>query len=373
MGFDWKEMFNETSKQVRDGFDEIKKQVNQIVDSEFPEFPKNNRSWACKCGEIVDSKYEFCPKCGISKKEMINSFLEKQSICELETSRKIAKELSEKNVLMMQKISLLSGQCSDLQNSLDITKNKLKNMQLEYNNLNDKYLQLKREFDTINKTKNTSFGTDYTSDGDFNKSNKTHTNEYKNISYNGFLHKVYDDYNTSIENEAESVNCFNIALEYKRAGRFSEAIDMQVKSIRYYLFDPDLKGNFYSMAKTYYLMHRYDDSLNCYRIYLQLCVLQGNKKLSFNLLKNMGHAIYDERNKNEKKIEIAYYRSALVGNPLNNEQYRLMSDEYDKSLAKHIAFAASLDIEKMDLRINKTLSEIKTMMLHYTRFRNMNS
>ena len=119
MSFAWENMFNKTSKQVKDGFHEITKQVSQMMDSDLPDFPKNNRPWGCKCGTIVDSKYEFCPKCGTSKKELINSFLEKQSIEELEESRNRVDVLLTENRQLKQKINLLNGRCSDLENGID--------------------------------------------------------------------------------------------------------------------------------------------------------------------------------------------------------------------------------------------------------------
>lgn len=40
MSFAWENMFNKTSKQVKDGFHEITKQVSQMMDSDLPDFPK---------------------------------------------------------------------------------------------------------------------------------------------------------------------------------------------------------------------------------------------------------------------------------------------------------------------------------------------
>ena len=410
MSFAWEDMFNKTSKQVKDSFHEITKQVNQLIDSDLPDFPKNNRPWGCKCGTIVDSKYDFCPKCGTSKKELINSFLEKQSIQELEDNRKNAKTLLNENQRMKQEINLLTTECSDLQSNLDITKGKLTNLQSEYNKLKSKYRQIQKEINSIRMTNETSkssysstntnanananASTNVNTNAKTNTNTNTNTNtstvynrDYMGISYPDFLHDVYDKYNNSIQDETKSLGFFNIAVDYKRAGKFSEAIDMQVKSIRYYLFDPEILNNFYSMAKTYYLMCKYADSLNCYRIYLQLCILKSPdiandfhaandgiidaairlNMIFRNLFKNMGHSMYDEKNKKEKGIEINYYRSELVNNPLINPQYKMMSENYEKELINLTAPSVFDDMQKMIDYPNKTLPEIKTMMLHYTR------
>ena len=122
-------------------------------------------------------------------------------------------------------------------------------------------------------------------------------------------------------------------------------------------------------------MKQYDDSLNCYRIYLQLGILQNmdtDFEYLLNLFKNMGHSVFDEKNKNEKRMEIEYYRSELVNKPLDNEQYRMMSAEYDRTLINQISSAAYIDIAKMGECKNNTLPSIKTMMLHYTRLHDMN-
>lgn len=378
MNFMWEDMISKTSKQVKDGFHEITKQVNQLVDSDLPDFPKNNRPWGCKCGTIVDSKYDFCPKCGTSRKELIKSFLEEQAIHEFEMNCENMKKISDENQRMQnenqrmqQEIKFLNGKCFDLRNNLDTTKNTLNKIKDEYNDLKDKYQQIQRELDEVNKVN----VKDESANNNYRNSGKSCDKDYTNISYLDFLHDVYDGYTNLIENEAENLKCFDTAVEYKRAGRFSEAIDMQVKSIRYYFFDPNLKGNFYSMAKTYYLMKQYDDSLNCYRIYLQLGILQNmdtDFEYLLNLFKNMGHSVFDEKNKNEKRMEIEYYRSELVNKPLDNEQYRMMSAEYDRTLINQISSAAYIDIAKMGECKNNTLPSIKTMMLHYTRLHDMN-
>lgn len=202
-----------------------------------------------------------------------------------------------------------------------------------------------------------------------------------------YLHDVYDNYNKSAQSSQKSLNYFNAAVDQKRAGRYSEAINLQVQSIQCYLFDPEIPSNFYSMAKTYYLMNRNKDSLNCYRIYLQLCILKSpdiakdlyalnngaadaamRLNMSFwNLFKNMGHAMLDERNKSEKEIEIKYYRSELISKPLNDERTKLMSEQYDKELARQIAPLVFDEMQEMVDFPNKTLPNIKDMMLHYSR------
>lgn len=382
MSFAWENMFNKTSKQVKDGFHEITKQVSQMMDSDLPDFPKNNRPWGCKCGTIVDSKYEFCPKCGTSKKELINSFLEKQSIEELEESRNRVDVLLTENRQLKQKMNLLNGRCSDLENGIDSIKRELENLQVEYDNLKEKYSQLKNRINREQKSDN------------YSRNNHTDTprnndRDYTNISYIDYLHDVYDKYNTSMQSPQESLNYFNAAVDYKRAGRYSEAIDFQIQSIQCYLFDPEIPSNFYSMAKTYYLMNKNDDSLNCYHIYLQLCIIKSpdiakdlyainngatdaamRLNMSFwNLFKNVGHAMFDEKNNLKKKNEIEYYRSELVNKPLNNERTKLMSEQYDKELARYVA---PILFEKMQEMIdfpNKTLPNVKNMMLHYARLR----
>ena len=164
-----------------------------------------------------------------------------------------------------------------MQSNLDITKGKLTNLQSEYNKLTSKYRQIQKEINSIrmtNETSKSSYSSTNTNANanananastNVNTNAKTNTNtntntstvynrDYMGISYPDFLHDVYDKYNNSIQDETKSLGFFNIAVDYKRAGKFSEAIDMQVKSIRYYLFDPEILNNFYSMAKTYYLM-----------------------------------------------------------------------------------------------------------------------
>lgn len=380
MGFTWENMFNKTSKQVKDGFHEITKQVSQMMDSDLPDFPKNNRPWGCKCGTIVDSKYDFCPKCGTSKKEIINSFLEKQSLEELEESRKRVEILLNENQQMKQKINSLNEKCSDLQNRMDSLKNKIKGLQFEYDSLKEKYSQLKNRINAEQKNDSSSANT-------YTKTPRYNNRDYTNISYMDYLHDVYDNYNKSSQSYQDSLNYFNAAVDQKRAGRYSEAIDLQVQSIQCYLFDPEIPNNFYSMAKTYYLMNRNKDSLNCYRIYLQLCILKSpdiakdlyalnngapdaamRLNMSFwNLFKNMGHAMLDERNKLEKKIEIEYYRSELVSKPLNDERTKLMSEQYDKELARQVAPLVFDEMQEMVDFPNKTLPNIKDMMLHYSR------
>ena len=380
MSFTWENMFNKTSKQVKDGFHEITKQVSQMMDSDLPDFPKNNRPWGCKCGTIVDSKYDFCPKCGTSKKEIINSFLEKQSLEELEESRKRVEILLNKNQQMKQKINSLNEKCSDLQNRMDSLKNKIKGLQFEYDSLKEKYSQLKNRINADQKNDSSSANT-------HTKTPRYNNRDYTNISYIDYLHDVYDNYNKSTQSSQDSLNYFNAAVDQKRAGRYSEAIDLQVQSIQCYLFDPEIPNNFYSMAKTYYLMNRNKDSLNCYRIYLQLCILKSpdiakdlyalnngapdaamRLNMSFwNLFKNMGHAMLDERNKLEKKMEIEYYRSELVSKPLNDERTKLMSEKYDKELARQVAPLVFDEIQEMVDFPNKTLPNIKDMMLHYSR------
>lgn len=63
------------------------------------------------------------------------------------------------------------------------------------------------------------------------------------------------------------------------------------------------------------------------------------------------------------------YRSELVNKPLNNERTKLMSEQYDKELARYVA---PILFEKMQEMIdfpNKTLPNVKNMMLHYARLR----
>lgn len=89
----------------------------------------------------------------------------------------------------------------------------------------------------------------------------------------------------------------------------------------------------------------------------------------WNLFKNVGHAMFDEKNNLKKKNEIEYYRSELVNKPLNNERTKLMCEQYDKELARYVA---PILFEKMQEMIdfpNKTLPNVKNMMLHYARLR----
>ena len=158
MGFDWKEMFSETSKQVRDGFGEIKKQVNQIVDSDLPEFPKNNRPWACKCGQVVDSKYEFCPKCGTSKKEIIHEFLSQQANQELDTGRKQIdylqnenQTLKRENQALEHRINTLNGQCNDLRNNLEDENRRYKILSQKYIDLEDNLRGERNSFNDLSQ------------------------------------------------------------------------------------------------------------------------------------------------------------------------------------------------------------------------------
>ena len=158
MGFDWKEMFSETSKQVRDGFGEIKKQVNQIVDSDLPEFPKNNRPWACKCGQVVDSKYEFCPKCGTSKKEIIREFLSQQANQELDTGRKQIdylqnenQTLKRENQALEHRINTLNGQCNDLRNNLEDENRRYKILSQKYIELEDNLRDERNSFNDLSQ------------------------------------------------------------------------------------------------------------------------------------------------------------------------------------------------------------------------------
>lgn len=54
---------------------------------------------------------------------------------------------------------------------------------------------------------------------------------------------------------------------------------------------------------------------------------------------------------------------------MNNERTKLMSEQYDKELARYVA---PILFEKMQEMIdfpNKTLPNVKNMMLHYARLR----
>lgn len=241
--------------------------------------------------------------------------------------------------------------------------------EMYYNLLNNSLNNIQKEFRQFEHIKVNVTNT--SSDNNYSKTNRAHTDEYKNISYNNFLHNVYDDYNISITSEDASRICFNDAITYRREGSFSEAIDLHVKSIQYYLFNPNLKDNFYSMAKTYYLMNKHDDSLNCYRICLQLSILQ-NIDPNRDIFVNIGHAMFDRLYQDVNR-EIAYYRSTLIDKPLNNEHYKFLSKIYDDELSVQMGVLLSSDIENMKNHDTDTLSEIKKLMLHYTGFRDMNA
>lgn len=72
-----------------------------------------------------------------------------------------------------------------------------------------------------------------------------------------------------------SLTLFNKAVEMKRAGRFEEAVRLQVESIKAYPDDPEIMEAYYSLGKIYYLAGNFRKSRQCYIVYLRLCEIKN--------------------------------------------------------------------------------------------------
>lgn len=384
MDFSW--------KNVKNGFNDLKNQLNQAIDSDLPDFPKNDRPWACQCGTVVDSKYEFCPKCGTSKKDIISKYLSKQANDELDFYREKVKNEEEYIQYLKDQISKLNEEINTLNGKYGDIKNNLEDKNIKYNSLYQKYVDLKSMYDRLRESTaahtanmNNQHSKSYESYQERNTSQADNTN-YAGMSLEEFLHNVFSGHESHFISSDDSVRLFNQAVEMKRAGRFDEALNLQRQSILAYPYDPELAGNFMAMGKVYYLKNDYSASFHCYCVYITLCALKnpailqdyqaaasGNElaKMSlagsfFNIAKNIGHALSDKDVPARLVNVINYYRNELMNKQLPNPELEALSNEYDKKLA-NIAYSIIENLFDKQLNDpNNCLLETKKYILKYT-------
>lgn len=149
MGFNFNDFINNASKQVKDGFGDIKKQVNDMIDDEVSQKPPvKGNSWICKCGNRVGSKYEFCPVCGTAREEIFNQYLDNQAKHELKTAKEnVANLLDEREEFRRiigeknKEISSLQDKISNLLYELSGEKNLNSNYKMYNDDLNNKLIE----------------------------------------------------------------------------------------------------------------------------------------------------------------------------------------------------------------------------------------
>ena len=139
--------------------------------------------------------------------------------------------------------------------------------------------------------------------------------------------------NSTASKGQQSAELFKKAVAMKRQGNFSEAIRLQKESIRIYPEDPELPNNYYSMAKTFYLMGDYDSAISSYMIYTGMCMMANSAILndfqksqhgdnyaaqrfvaSFsNVARHIGHALDKKMNPQQSNEGARYYHDELMG------------------------------------------------------------
>lgn len=149
MGFNFNDFINNASKQVKDGFGDIKKQVNDMIDDEVSQKPPiKGNPWICKCGNRVGSKYEFCPVCGTAREELFNQYLDTQAKHELKTAKEnVANLLDEREEFRRiigeknKEISSLQDKISNLLYELSGEKDLNSNYKMHNDDLNNKLIE----------------------------------------------------------------------------------------------------------------------------------------------------------------------------------------------------------------------------------------
>lgn len=101
---------------MKDGFGDLKSQVNQMLDDNEDGFPVKGKPWRCKCGNQVGAKFNYCPVCGTSREEMVTHFLDEQAKKEYKDALDNVALLEEERKKLLSTIQTKNKNIVDFQN-----------------------------------------------------------------------------------------------------------------------------------------------------------------------------------------------------------------------------------------------------------------